>query len=286
MNPDETFTLDPTCPVLPRPCGSIQIGWAPRRAVIVDPSVVAPRSALLELLHDLTAELTVDDIRKLQCAKHFHSKTVLDELIGELVDVGAVIRRSAVSTRVTPTVRIEGRGPLSDALTQALRRLGAHTQQSVYKGRETVLRGVDLVIVADNLVADPRLARAMHRQRVPHLAVRARDGNGLIGPMVLPGFSSCLGCADRHRGDRDDAWPAVAAQLAGTIGIASPATVLGTVGVALAEVEIVLMAIRGERPRPATPATLNATLELDLVTHSLMARRWTPHPLCDCGAYG
>jgi hypothetical protein len=40
--------------------------------------------------------------------------------------------------------------------------------------------------------ADPRLVRDLHRQRVPHLAVRVRDGTGLVGPLVIPGVTSCL----------------------------------------------------------------------------------------------
>jgi hypothetical protein len=31
------------------------------------------------------------------------------------------------------------------------------------------------------------------RQGVPHLAVRVRDGTGLVGPLVIPGMTSCLG---------------------------------------------------------------------------------------------
>jgi hypothetical protein len=31
------------------------------------------------------------------------------------------------------------------------------------------------------------------RQGVPHLVVRVRDGTGLVGPLVIPGVTSCLG---------------------------------------------------------------------------------------------
>ena len=52
---------------------------------------------------------------------------------------------------------------------------------------------VDLVILSDSLVADPRLVRDLHSQGVPHLPVRVRDGIGLVGPLVIPGVTSCLG---------------------------------------------------------------------------------------------
>ena len=43
------------------------------------------------------------------------------------------------------------------------------------------------------MVADPRMVRDLHSQGVPHLAVRVRDGTGLVGPLVIPGVTSCLG---------------------------------------------------------------------------------------------
>ncbi len=51
----------------------------------------------------------------------------------------------------------------------------------------------DLVVLSDNLVADPRILRDLHSQGVAHLSVRVRDGIGLVGPLVIPGVTSCLG---------------------------------------------------------------------------------------------
>ena len=41
-----------------------------------------------------------------------------------------------------------------------------------------------LVVLSDNLVADPRMLRDLHSQGVAHLAVRVRDGTGLVGPRL------------------------------------------------------------------------------------------------------
>jgi hypothetical protein len=46
---------------------------------------------------------------------------------------------------------------------------------------------VVLVVLSDYLVADPRMLRDLHNQGVAHLAVRVRDGTGLVGPLVIPG---------------------------------------------------------------------------------------------------
>jgi hypothetical protein len=53
---------------------------------------------------------------------------------------------------------------------------------------------VDLVVLLGLLVADPRMVRDLDGQGIPHLPVRVRDGTGLVGPLVIPGVTSCLGC--------------------------------------------------------------------------------------------
>ena len=47
---------------------------------------------------------------------------------------------------------------------------------------------VDLVVLSDDLVPDPRMVRDLHSRGVPHLPVRVRDGTGLVGPLVIPGM--------------------------------------------------------------------------------------------------
>ncbi|HEY1840702.1 MAG TPA: cyclodehydratase, partial [Mycobacterium sp.] len=92
--------------------------------------------------------------------------------------------------------------------------------------------------------------------------------------------TSCLGCADLHRRDRDAAWPAVAAQLRDTVGVADRATLLATAALALSQINRVIEAVRGSETEP--PASLNATLEFDVHAGSIVARRWPKHPLCSC----
>ena len=64
------------------------------------------------------------------------------------------------------------------------------------------------VVLADAVVPDPTRVAALHRDRVAHLPVRLRDGIGVVGPLVLPGRSACLGCVELHRRGRDPGWPA------------------------------------------------------------------------------
>jgi hypothetical protein len=81
----------------------------------------------------------------------------------------------------------------SDLLVEALRCSGARIAHSSQPHATMSPAAVDLVVLSDYLVADPRMVRDLHSQGVPHLAVRVRDGTGLVGPLVIPGVTSCLG---------------------------------------------------------------------------------------------
>lgn len=274
------YALNPATPVLSRPDGTVQVGWDPRRAVVVQPPAGLSAAVLAELLRTLQSAATTPDLQNV-AARHGADTTVVPSLITHLVDCGVI--KAAPRTHIpAASVRVHGTGPLTDLLTTSLRcanvRISHSTRTHASTGR------VDLVVLTDYLVADPRLVRDLHDVGVPHLPVRVRDGTGLVGPLVIPGKTSCLRCADLHRSERDAAWPAVAAQLCHTIGSADRATVLATAALALNEIDRVIRAVRGDgADDPASsPATLNTTLEFDIASGAVEARRWSRHPDCSC----
>lgn len=268
------YTLNPSMPVLSRPDGAVQVGWDPRRAVLVRPPSGLSATGLAELLRTMHCGVTLADL---------NARFGVDasELVASLMESGLVTTIAGRRTR-TASVRIHGRGPLSDLLANALRCSGARvTRSSLTQAAPPPT--TDLVVLSDFLVADPRVVRELHAAGVPHLPVRVRDGAGLVGPLVIPGVTSCLDCADLHRSDRDAAWPAVAAQLRDTVGSADRATVLATAALALNQVDRVIRAVRGGTDAsPGAPPTLDTTLEFDVNTGSLVARRWSRHPRCSC----
>ena len=217
------YALNPSMPVLLRPDGAVQVGWDPRRAVLVRPPAGLGSSALAELLRTLQSGTTLADLQA-------RFDVDAGELVTSLVDAGVVTTAERRRTRA-PSIRIHGRGPLSDLLAGALRCSGARVTHS--RRTNAAPETTDLVVLSDFLVADPRVVRELHTARVAHLPVRLRDGAGLVGPLVIPGVTSCLRCADLHRSDRDAAWPAVASQLRDTVGSADRATVLATAALAL-----------------------------------------------------
>jgi len=274
----EGYVLDPARPVLLRPDGVVQVGWDPRRAVLVRPPSGMTARALADLLRQLQSGATVAQLAAR--AEDVAPATIAD-LVTSLVDAGVVTGTARRRTRAA-SIRIHGRGPLSDLLASALRCSGAHVSQS---SRTHAGATADLAVLTDFLVSDPHVVRDLHAAGVPYLPVRVRDGVGLVGPLVIPGVTSCLECADLHRSDRDSAWPAVAAQLRDTVGSADRATVLATAALALNQVDRVVRAVtdgHATAQTPEPPPTLNTTLEFDVNVGSIEARRWPRHPRCSC----
>jgi bacteriocin biosynthesis cyclodehydratase domain-containing protein len=277
------YALNPAMPVLSRPDGVVQVGWDPRRAVVVRPPSGLTAAALGGLLRVLQTGATVAEVQALADGV---DASVIADLIAALVDAGVVATMNPPPRRTrSASIRIHGRGPLSDLLSSALRCSGARIKQSNLPHAAMTAETTDLVVLSDSLVADPRMLRELHAAAIPHLPVRVRDGAGLVGPLVVPGVTSCLRCADLHRSDRDGGWPAVAAQLRDTVGSADRATVLATAALALNQVDRVVAAVHrgvelGRAPQP--PSTLDTTLEFDVNTGSTVARRWTRHPRCSC----
>jgi bacteriocin biosynthesis cyclodehydratase domain-containing protein len=141
----------------------------------------------------------------------------------------------------------------------------------------------DLVVLADALAPDPAQVARLHAAGTAHLPARLRDGVGIVGPLVLPGRTACLGCLELHRSARDPAWPTVAAQLVGRRGRADPTAAAAT---AALTTEQALAALDATVSGSERPPTLETTIELDVTAATITRRTWTPQPGCRCGARG
>jgi bacteriocin biosynthesis cyclodehydratase domain-containing protein len=271
------YAVNPATPVLLRPDGVVQVGWDPRRAVLIRPPTGFDSAVLADLLRTMQSGGAPADWQ----LRHGIDPS---EVISSLLDAGVVTSAPPTRTR-SASIRIHGRGPLSDLLAGALRCSGARITHTRRADVGAPSEPTDLVVLADVLVARPHLVRALIADGVPHLPVRVRDGTGLVGPLVVPGVTSCLECGDLHRSDRDAAWPALAAQLRDTVGTADRATVLATAALALRQIDLVIRAVHGgHEPQnsPDPPPTLDTTLEFDVDTGEVTARRWSRHPRCAC----
>ena len=136
----------------------------------------------------------------------------------------------------------------------------------------------DLIVLAGGHRPSPAGSLGRLTRGVPHLPVSLRDGTAVIGPLLVPGRTACLGCIELHRSDRDPVWPALVAQLSTTRSehpepshLAVAVTAAGLAGAQ------VLCYLDG-----GDPEALGRSLELTGLGERIRRRSWPPHPRCDC----
>jgi hypothetical protein len=117
---------------------------------------------------------------------------------------------------------------------------------------------------------------------IPHLAVLAGEAIGVVGPLVIPGKTSCLRCLDYFRASKDAAWPLILAQLALRRPDPPACDAVLTAAVAAQAAAQTLIAIDRS---PSSAATVNGTLELVLPDWRWRRRTWEPHPACFCTSH-
>lgn len=134
-----------------------------------------------------------------------------------------------------------------------------------------------LVVLTDEV--PEQLARVLVRDRVPHLAVRAEGLVGVVGPLVLPGRSSCLRCLALVQEAIDPDWPhLVPYDEHGHRRVAAGHGVLAAAVAAHAALQVLELLEGG------TPASVGGSLELELPGWAWRRRTWPAHPGCDCEA--
>ncbi len=117
---------------------------------------------------------------------------------------------------------------------------------------------------------------------IPHLAVLAGEAIGVVGPLVIPGRTSCLRCLDHIRASMDPAWPLILAQLA--LRRPDPPACDAVLSAAVAAQAAAQALIAIDRS-PSCAATVNGTLELVLPDWRWRRRTWPPHPGCYCTSH-
>ncbi|CAN5333512.1 TOMM precursor leader peptide-binding protein [soil metagenome] len=161
------------------------------------------------------------------------------------------------------------------AAQRAIRRVSANAQALT----QATPPSAGLVILCQPRSAHDPLPTPGSSGDTAHLTVAVRDGTVVIGPLVLPGTTSCLRCAELHRADRDLRWPAVAAQLvaAPNRAVHEPTVVLATLAAALAAGQV-LEHLDGR----GQPEVIEGTLELRPPDWRIRRRAWPPHADCGC----
>lgn len=164
-----------------------------------------------------------------------------------------------------------------DSLARTLRR--RHPELDVRRVRHWTKPDetpVDLTVVAaDGPEVDRLITDTLTATDQPYLVLRSSGHEVSVGPLVVPGQSSCLRCADLARRDADPQWPWVLAQL--TRVRLDPAPSLLAWAAAYAATQVLAFASSG-----GTPESLGHTVELSTSDHAVRLRPWPLHRECGC----
>lgn len=189
---------------------------------------------------------------------------------------------------VPARVVVDGSGSLAAEIAAAL----AKTHLTVVHRRAALDRAVsapdrprpDLVILIGSPVVDPRRGDLWLRHGIPHLPVAPAGPRTVVGPLVdaSPG-GPCLWCLDRHRADRDEAWPTVMSQatpprqltLAGPPEGTHDALRPGLTEIVVGTVTLLVTGLLEGHPPPP-----GVSVEVSLPWPRMDHRRWPAHPLC------
>jgi len=138
----------------------------------------------------------------------------------------------------------------------------------------------DVVVLVESHAARPERYERLLGAAVPHLPVVVREADVVLGPLVLPGRSACVGCADRHAADADRRWPHVVADLARQpVDDVAHETTLAATAAALAAGQVLAL-LDG-----AAPVTVGRLLEVALPEAVPRVREVAPHPRCGCTGF-
>jgi hypothetical protein len=58
------YALDPALPVLLRPDGAVQVGWSPRRAVLIQPPPGVTAAGLATLLRAMHSPVSISELQR------------------------------------------------------------------------------------------------------------------------------------------------------------------------------------------------------------------------------
>ncbi len=140
----------------------------------------------------------------------------------------------------------------------------------------------DVVLLAGSPVTGPA-AESLVAAGTAHLALSLVDGVAVVGPLVRPGRSACVGCVDRARAIRDPAWPALVHQLRPQPGPVPPSDLPGPRSRVL-ESAAVTWAVRDLLAHLVGDPVLTdgASLRIGADLLDQVLHRWELDPGCAC----
>ena len=178
---------------------------------------------------------------------------------------------AAVAARDACRIVVVGEGAVADELRSSVESAGLRV----------VTDHATFTLLADAPHPDVPARFDDPAQDLPHLHVGVLGARAVVGPLVVPGVTSCLRCAHLHRRDADPAWPLLSVQWAQAVpAMAVPPRdpLLTRLAAAHAAQLVSAWADLPDEPGSWSGYALEISLPLGMTTR----RERPPHPLCGC----
>ena len=288
--PGDRLRLQPHLTVLRRDDQDIQLGFDAADAVVI----ADPDGSLQTLLELMDGRYRFGELTA-AAARHGVPVDRAMALVTTLA-VAGLLQASPVGETDALTLRLIGLGRAGCRIGEQLLEAGVgrvvvvdHDTSTPWSswahGRDRVqvadhwsapsIDPVDLtIVVATCLEVDRAITSWLTQADHPHLLVRPRARGAVVGPLVLPGRTSCLACTDLARTRTDPAWPRMLAQLCRTRGDWDP------LAVDWAAALVTTQALSHLTGRAVE--TASATVELGPHAWSWQRRIWPVDPACGC----
>lgn len=297
--------LRPGTTVLRRDPHHLQLGTAPGRGY-----VLRDRPGLVQMLRLL------DGVRDVALLAHLVATEVPEftddpvAVIAELHGAGLLVDAGAWHERPDDVLRAEARhlsaqGWAADGVAQRLeRRRGSYVEIVHDAGTTDIAAGVrelltrsgvrasaepvdrpTLVVVMATGVGARSLVDALANEELTHLLVQAQQDGVEVGPLVVPGKTPCVRCADLQRAEWDPHWLALLAQverpLADSERSAAAVSVLTCHAAAIETVSQLLVVIDSGAAADHSTVVFIGPRATDTETRTVGV-----HPACGCHVLG
>lgn len=160
--------------------------------------------------------------------------------------------------------------PRPRAVARHLARSSPRTRILEWVPRIGDTREADATVAVSRSWLGPSIAAHLAATQVAHLRVLFSDAGAHVGPLVVPGLTTCLDCAPARE------LPVAAADGVGAAPT-DPETTLAAAAAGIAATQL-LMLVDGVN----VPAAADGVLSLDLATGGLGRRPVSPRPGCMC----
>lgn len=244
----------------------------------VEADLVLPVTQARRLLRALLAAGALEDAARIPDAVRWAAQEDRDAAGRRF---GAVLRTTrdldrsydAMATRDLVRVIVVGEGDLAHQVDRAV--VSAGLRSATAPGQATI------AVLADGHHPDVPAHFDHDLQDLPHVHIGVLGDRAVVGPVVVPGRTSCLRCAHLHRRDADPAWPLLAVQWAQAVAsLACPP--IDPLLTRIAAAHAILL-VRTWADAPDDPNRwANRALELRLPDGRAAWLARPPHPLCGC----